>query len=75
MILKEILFCMMGYIPKAKVQIAIGSVPLAMEMVSGQFILTLAVLSILITVPLGTFGIDTTYKKLLTSVKGDSKQK
>ncbi len=53
---------MMGYIPKAKVQIAIGSVPLAMEMVSGQFILTLAVLSILITVPLGTFGIDTTYK-------------
>ncbi|AXU74351.1 TPA: cation:proton antiporter [Clostridioides difficile] len=71
--IKERLFCMIGYIPKATVQAAIGGVPLAMGMVSGQLILTLAVLAILITAPLGAFGIDVTYKKLLTSVKGESK--
>ncbi len=46
---------MIGYIPKATVQAAIGGVPLAMGMVSGQLILTLAVLAILITAPLGAF--------------------
>ncbi|AXU59894.1 sodium/hydrogen exchanger family protein [Clostridioides difficile 824] len=71
--IKERLFCMIGYIPKATVQAAIGGVPLAMGMASGQLILTLAVLAILITAPLGAFGIDVTYKKLLTSVKGESK--
>lgn len=71
--IKERLFCMIGYIPKATVQAAIGGVPLAMGMASGQLILTLAVLDILITAPLGAFGIDVTYKKLLTSVKGESK--
>ncbi|HBF0310927.1 cation:proton antiporter [Clostridioides difficile] len=71
--IKERLFCMIGYIPKATVQAAIGGVPLAMGMASGQLILTLAVLAILITAPLGAFGIDVTYKKLLTSVEGKSK--
>ncbi|EGT4880186.1 cation:proton antiporter [Clostridioides difficile] len=71
--IKERLFCMIGYIPKATVQAAIGGVPLAIGMASGQLILTLAVLAILITAPLGAFGIDVTYKKLLTSVKGESK--
>ncbi|HEH6785482.1 TPA: cation:proton antiporter [Clostridioides difficile] len=71
--IKERLFCMIGYIPKATVQAAIGGVPLAMGMASGQLILTLAVLAILITAPLGAFGIDITYKKLLTSVEGKSK--
>ncbi|HBF2808591.1 TPA: cation:proton antiporter [Clostridioides difficile] len=70
--IKERLFCMIGYIPKATVQAAIGGVPLAMGMASGQLILTLAVLAILITAPLGAFGIDITYKKLLTSVKGEN---
>ncbi|EGT4053576.1 cation:proton antiporter [Clostridioides difficile] len=70
--IKERLFCMIGYIPKATVQAAIGGVPLAMGMASGQLILTLAVLAILITAPLGAFGIDVTYKKLLTSVKGEN---
>ena len=55
--IKERLFCMIGYIPKATVQAAIGGVPLAMGMASGQLILTLAVLAILITAPLGAFGI------------------
>ncbi|HBG7468564.1 TPA: cation:proton antiporter [Clostridioides difficile] len=71
--IKERLFCMIGYIPKATVQAAIGGVPLAMGMASGQLILTLEVLAILITAPLGAFGIDVTYKKLLTSVKGENK--
>ncbi|MDN9166460.1 cation:proton antiporter [Clostridioides difficile] len=71
--IKERLFCMISYIPKATVQAAIGGVPLAMGMASGQLILTLAVLAILITAPLGAFGIDVTYKKLLTSVEGKSK--
>lgn len=63
---KEKLFTTIAYIPKATVQAAIGSVPLAMGLESGQIILSVAVLSILITAPLGAIGIDKTYKKLLT---------
>ena len=62
---KEKLFAMISYTPKATVQAAIGGVPLAMGLESGQFILTVAVLSILITAPLGSFAIERTYKKLL----------
>lgn len=63
--IKERLFCMIAYCPKATVQAAIGSVPLAMGLACGNTILTAAVLSILITAPLGAFLIDMTYKKLL----------
>lgn len=63
---RERLFCMIAYIPKATVQAAIGSIPLAVGLPSGPIILTVAVLAILITAPLGAFGIDMTYKKLLT---------
>ena len=62
---KERLYCIIAYIPKATVQAAIGSVPLAMGLPCGQIVLTVAVLSILITAPLGAIGMDTTYKKLL----------
>lgn len=62
---KERLFCMIAYTPKATVQAAIGSVPLAMGLASGQIVLTVAVIAILITAPLGAFGIDSTYKNLL----------
>jgi len=62
---KERLFCMIAYTPKATVQAAIGSVPLAMGLGCGQIVLTVAVIAILITAPLGAFGIDMTYKKLL----------
>ena len=62
---KERIFCMIAYCPKATVQAAIGSIPLAMGLSSGNTILTVAVLSILITAPLGAFAIDMTYKKLL----------
>ncbi len=63
---KERLFCMIAYSPKATVQAAIGSIPLAMGLPCGNIILTVAVISIIITAPLGAFGIDLTYKKLLT---------
>lgn len=63
---KEKLFTIIAYLPKATVQAAIGSVPLAMGLDSGQIILSVAVLSILITAPLGAIGIDKSYKKLLT---------
>ena len=63
---KERLFCMFAYMPKATVQAAIGGMPLAMGLSCGNIVLTVAVLSILITAPLGAFLIDGTYKKLLT---------
>lgn len=62
---KERIFCMIAYLPKATVQAAIGSVPLAMGLPCGQIVLSVAVLAILITAPLGAIGIDITYKHLL----------
>lgn len=63
---KERLFCVIAYLPKATVQAAIGSVPLAMGLPCGQIALSVAVLAIIITAPLGAIGMDVTYKKLLT---------
>ena len=63
---KERIFCMIAYMPKATVQAAIGGIPLAMGLGCGQIVLTVAVLAILITAPLGAFGIDMTYKRLLS---------
>ena len=63
---KEKLFGMFAYMPKATVQAAIGSVPLAMGLACGNMVLTVAVLAILITAPVGAFLIDSTYKKLLS---------
>lgn len=62
---KERLFCMFAYTPKATVQAAIGAVPLTMGLSSGHQILTVAVLAILISAPLGAILVDNTYKKLL----------
>lgn len=62
---KERLFCMLAYLPKATVQAAIGSVPLAMGLPCGKTVLTVAVLAILITAPLGALGIDLSYRRLL----------
>lgn len=62
---KERLFCIIAYLPKATVQAAIGSVPLAMGLPCGQIVLSVAVLAILITAPLGALGMDLTYKHLL----------
>lgn len=62
---KERLFCMIAYTPKATVQAAIGSVPLSLGLPCGQIVLSVAVLAILITAPLGALGIDSTYQRLL----------
>lgn len=62
---KERLFCAIAYLPKATVQAAIGSVPLSLGLPCGKIVLSVAVLAILITAPLGALGMDATYKKLL----------
>lgn len=62
---KEKLFCMMSYLPKATVQAAIGSIPFSMGLASGEMILTVAVLSILVTAPIGAWLIDRFYPVLL----------
>lgn len=64
--IKERLFCIISYIPKATVQAAIGSIPLSMGLSCGNIVLTIAVLSILITAPLGAILLDNFSKKLLT---------
>ena len=61
----EKLFCMMSYLPKATVQAAIGSIPFSMGLASGEMILTVAVLSILVTAPVGAWLIDRFYPVLL----------
>lgn len=62
---KERIFSAMAYMPKATVQAAIGGLPLAMGLACGDIVLTVAVLSILITAPLGAALVDRNYKKLL----------
>lgn len=62
---RERLFCVIAYLPKATVQAAIGSVPLSMGLACGNMVLSVAVLAIIITAPLGAFGIDFSYRRLL----------
>ena len=62
---KEKLYCVIAYLPKATVQAAIGSVPLSLGLPCGNIVLSVAVLSIIITAPLGAFGMDLSYEKLL----------
>lgn len=62
---KERLFCIIAYLPKATVQAAIGSVPLAAGLSCGTLVLSVAVMAIVITAPIGALGIDSTYKHLL----------
>lgn len=63
--IKEKVFCMLAYSPKATVQAAIGGMPLAMGLACGNVVLTVSVIAILITAPLGAFAIDLTYKRFL----------
>lgn len=62
---KEKLFSMLAYTPKATVQAAIGGLPLAMGLACGNIVLTISVIAIMVTAPLGAFSIDLTYKKCL----------
>ena len=66
---KEILYCDVAYFPKATVQAAVGAIPLAQGLLCGMMVLTTAVLSILITAPLGTILMDLTVKKCLKRSK------
>ena len=66
---RTVILVLLSYLPKATVQAAIGSVPLAMGLPCGQIVLSVAVLGILITAPLGAILIDGTYKKLLSHQK------
>ena len=63
--MKEKLFCILAYIPKATVQAAIGAIPLSAGVESGDLILSLAVLSIIITAPLGAIAIKASGPRLL----------
>ena len=65
---KERLYCMIAYLPKATVQAAIGSVPFSLGLPCGKIVLSVAVLSILITAPLGAIGMDMSYPKLLKKI-------
>ena len=67
--LKEKLFCMIAYTPKATVQAAIGGLPLAMGLPCGEIVLTVSVIAILVTAPLGAFGIELSYKRFLEKNK------
>lgn len=63
--MKERIFCMLAYTPKATVQAAIGGLPLAMGLPCGATVLAISVIAILVTAPLGAFAIDSTYKRML----------
>ena len=63
--MKERLFCMIAYIPKATVQAAIGGIPLSLGLSCGPLVLTVSVISILVSAPLGAIGIESTYRHLL----------
>lgn len=63
---KEKAFCMLAYTPKATVQAAIGGIPLAMGLSCGNTVLTVSVIAILLTAPLGAFAIDITYRRWLS---------
>ena len=69
---KERLFSMLAYTPKATVQAAIGGIPLEMGLACGETVLTVAVLAIVLTAPLGAFAIDLSYKKLLKKENSQS---
>lgn len=66
---KEKAFCMLAYTPKATVQAAIGGLPLAMGLSCGDMVLTVSVIAILLTAPLGAFAIDFTYHNFLKKAK------
>lgn len=69
---KEKLFAAISYLPKATVQAAIGGIPLASGVPAGNVILAVAIISIMITAPLGAVGVDLTYKKLLAKDNGEA---
>ena len=70
---KEKTFISISYLPKATVQAAIGAIPLSLGFIHGQLMLSIAVLSIVITAPIGAFLMDLSYRKLLDQPIVDAK--
>ena len=62
---KEKLFCVIAYLPKATVQSAKASIPLQMGVLGGDIMQAIAILSVLVTAPIGAIGINLTCEKLL----------
>ena len=62
---KERIFCIFAYLPKATVQASIGGIALSLEITCGAIVLTVSVLAIIVTAPIGAFLIDMLGKKLL----------
>ena len=67
--MKERAFCVIAYLPKATVQAAIGGIPLALGLPCGSLVLSVAVLAIIITAPLGAFGMEVSCRRLLSEEK------
>lgn len=65
---------MLAYTPKATVQAAIGAIPLGLGLPCGELVLTVAVLAILLTAPLGAIAIDRLYPVLLERCEGETGQ-
>ena len=63
--LKERIFCVIAYLPKATVQSAKAAIPMQMGVVGGEIMQAIAILSVLITAPIGAIGIKLTSDKLL----------
>ena len=63
--LKEKIFCVIAYLPKATVQSAKAGIPLQMGVVGGEIMQAIAILSVLITAPIGAIGIKLTSSKFL----------
>lgn len=66
--MRERIFSIFSYLPKATVQASIGGIALSGGLPVGSLILTMAVLSILITAPLGAILMDVSYKRLLKKI-------
>jgi len=62
---KERIFCVIAYLPKATVQSAKAAIPMQMGVAGGEIMQAIAILSVLITAPIGAIGIKLTSDRLL----------
>ena len=62
---KERIFCVIAYLPKATVQSAKAGIPLQMGVAGGEVMQAIAILSVLITAPIGAIGIKLSSPRLL----------
>ena len=67
--LKEIIFFIVSYLPKATVQASIGAIALSEGLECGQLVLAASVIAILVTAPLGAILMDLTKRKILILIE------